>query len=97
MQAAFPFFRDTSGPGGPSLSLVKYFDDTRVETLLTVYEAKSGVHLAETLSEAFALIRRGLRKAASSGPLATAPASGGGTAPERIEAVTALEAQQATS
>ncbi|GIL72988.1 hypothetical protein Vretifemale_3235 [Volvox reticuliferus] len=75
-QAAFPFFRDTSGPYMPPVSLVKYFDDTRVETLLTVYDAKSGGQLAETLSEAFTSIKRGLRNAASAG-LLTGSVTGG--------------------
>ncbi|EFJ52144.1 hypothetical protein VOLCADRAFT_103165 [Volvox carteri f. nagariensis] len=79
-QAAFPFFRDTAGSETPSVSLVKYFDDTRVETLLTVYDAKSGGQLAETLSEAFTSIKRGLRKAAAAGLLATAGSSGAGEA-----------------
>ncbi|GLC51096.1 hypothetical protein PLESTB_000465500 [Pleodorina starrii] len=78
-QAAFPFFRDTAGPSTPPVSLVKYFDDTRVETLLTVYDAKSGGQLAETLSEAFTSIKRGLRKAASAGLLATSAAAGPAT------------------
>lgn len=77
-QAAFPFFRDTSGRDMPPISLVKYFDDTRVETLLTVYDAKSGGPLAETLSEAFTSIKRGLRKVASAGLLATTAACGPG-------------------
>ncbi|GIL42969.1 hypothetical protein Vafri_788 [Volvox africanus] len=75
-QAAFPFFRDTSGPDMPPVSLVKYFDDTRVETLLMVYDAKSGGQLAETLSEAFTSIKRGLRNAASAG-LLTGSVTGG--------------------
>ncbi|PNH12420.1 Protein ACCUMULATION AND REPLICATION OF CHLOROPLASTS 6, chloroplastic [Tetrabaena socialis] len=65
-QAAFPFFRDTAS-AETAASLVKYFDDTRVETLLTVYDAKSGGQLAETLSEAFTSIKLGLRKAAAAG------------------------------
>ncbi|GFR41033.1 hypothetical protein Agub_g1466 [Astrephomene gubernaculifera] len=77
-QAAYPFFRDTASPDTPPASLVKYFDDTRVETLLTVYDAKSGGQLAETLSEALASIKRGLHKAASEGLLATSSTTQGG-------------------
>lgn len=36
-QAAFPFFRDTAA-SPPSSSLPAYFDNTRVEALLTVYQ-----------------------------------------------------------
>ncbi|KXZ56736.1 hypothetical protein GPECTOR_1g663 [Gonium pectorale] len=66
--AAFPFFRDTSSPDTAPASLVKYFDDTRVETLLTVYDAKSGGQLAETLSEAYSAIKRFLREASGAAP-----------------------------
>ncbi|KAG2499858.1 hypothetical protein HYH03_002149 [Edaphochlamys debaryana] len=75
-QAAFPFFRDTAGPTASSVSLVAYFDDTRVETLLTVYDAKSGGQLAETINEAFEAIRKGLRKAEAAGLLAIGAVEG---------------------
>lgn len=48
---------------------MRYFDDTRVETLLTVYDAKSGGQLAETVVEAFEGIKLGLSRAAAAGLL----------------------------
>ncbi|KAG2448300.1 hypothetical protein HYH02_006884 [Chlamydomonas schloesseri] len=71
-QAAFPFFRDTASPEMEPACLVRYFDDTRVETLLTVYDSKSGAQLAEAaLGEAFTAIKKVLRTTAEAGLLAS--------------------------
>ena len=61
----------------PDVSLAHYFDDTRVETLLTVYDEKSsGGQLGETLTAAYDGIKRGIKRAAAAGVLAS---SGGST------------------
>jgi hypothetical protein len=39
-KVAAPLFRDTAG-APPSTALVNYFDDTRVETLITVYDERT--------------------------------------------------------
>ncbi|KAG2442531.1 hypothetical protein HXX76_002617 [Chlamydomonas incerta] len=71
-QAAFPFFRDMSSLDMEPACLVRYFDDTRVETLLTVYDSKSGAQLAEAaLGEAFMAIKKALRTTAEAGLLAS--------------------------
>ena len=41
MQAAFPLFPDTDA-SPPTLALSSYFDDTRVEALIAVYDEKGG-------------------------------------------------------
>lgn len=79
LQAAFPFFRDTSSPDMEPACLVRYFDDTRVETLLTVYDSKSGAQLAEAaMGEAFIAIKKALRTTAEAGLLASGAVPGEG-------------------
>eukprot|EP00195_Chlamydomonas_chlamydogama_P009511 CAMPEP_0202892288 /NCGR_PEP_ID=MMETSP1392-20130828/2032_1 /ASSEMBLY_ACC=CAM_ASM_000868 /TAXON_ID=225041 /ORGANISM="Chlamydomonas chlamydogama, Strain SAG 11-48b" /LENGTH=766 /DNA_ID=CAMNT_0049576185 /DNA_START=50 /DNA_END=2350 /DNA_ORIENTATION=+ len=68
-KVAFPLFIDTA-TSAPRMSLVKYFDDTRVETLITVYDEKSDV-LVESLRSAFSSIKRTLSKTVAVGKEAT--------------------------
>jgi hypothetical protein len=62
-QVAFPLFRNTA-EAPPSPSLVPYFEDTRVEALLELYEQGGGDRLAaaQSLGSAFGKLRAALEE-----------------------------------
>ena len=55
-RVAVPMFKDTAS-AHPSTSLGKYFDDTRVETLITVYDEKDE-SLQGAITNAFGQLKR---------------------------------------
>jgi hypothetical protein len=71
-QVAFPLFRDTAD-APPSPSLVPYFEDTRVEALLELYEQGGGDRLAaqQSFNSAFDKLQRALESVPL--PAAAAP------------------------
>ncbi|MEW5317260.1 MAG: hypothetical protein WDW38_008572 [Sanguina aurantia] len=73
-KAAFPFFRDTAS-SPPRASLPTYFNDTRVETLLTVYDEKPANPVADTL----AALQRLITQQATGNDAAPPPTSPPGT------------------
>lgn len=77
-KVALPLFRDTEA-SPPSTSLVKYFDDARVETLITVYDERNEGSLASSISSALSEIRKTVSSvagAAAGGPAVGSSAGG---------------------